>query len=224
MLREKVILVDVDGVLLDWEYHFDKWMAESKPELSLVDPDNYKINEKYSVDRAYGKRLAKKFNESADIGFLSPLRDSIKFIRKLNEEHGFVFHAITSQSSRPAAQKLRIRNLEGIFGKVFEKYTILDTGADKDEALAEYRNTGAFWVEDKMQNAELGLDLGLDSILVAHKHNESYNGAAPRFWTWSDIYHYIVGSIAEDSMLEHVKSYMNPVHIALNPTPIEKEK
>ena len=37
----------------------------------------------------------------------------------------------------------------------------LDTGADKDEALAPYFNSGAFWIEDKTENAELGAELGL---------------------------------------------------------------
>ena len=28
-VRDKVILTDCDGVLLDWEYHFYKWVLET---------------------------------------------------------------------------------------------------------------------------------------------------------------------------------------------------
>ena len=29
-LRDKLILTDCDGVLLDWEYHFYKWLKETE--------------------------------------------------------------------------------------------------------------------------------------------------------------------------------------------------
>jgi hypothetical protein len=71
---------------------------------------------------------------------------------------------------------------------VFEKYVYLDTGADKDEALAEYKGTGCYWVEDKMENADVGAELGLESILVAHVHNKDYTGSATRVQNWKEIY------------------------------------
>jgi FMN phosphatase YigB (HAD superfamily) len=191
-LRNNVILVDVDGVLVDWEYHFEKWI-EDTTDLVAVDPDHYKINVKYDIPRGEGKRLARLFNESAEVRYLSPLRDVKKYIKKLNEEHGYTFHAITSLSNNRSAQKLRILNLKDLFGDVFVDYTILDTGADKDEALEPFKNTEAFWIEDKPENADLGLSLGLDSVLVSHKHNKDYPGLAKVANDWKEIYEYITG-------------------------------
>lgn len=191
-VKEKIILVDVDGVLLDWEYHFEKWVKE-KYGYEEVTIGAYKINEKYNIPRAEGRKMARDFNESTDIAFLSPLRDAVKYIRKLHEEHGYMFHAITSLSNRVSAQKLRINNLESLFGKVFDEYNILDTGADKDDALLKYEDTGAFWIEDKPENVDIGIELGLNGILVAHDHNASYRGDAKRMYKWADIYKEIVG-------------------------------
>ena len=74
------------------------------------------------------------FNQSAVVGFLPPLRDAIHYVRKLHEEHGYVFHVCTSLHKDKNAQKLRIMNLEKLFGEtVFEKYIILGCGDDKDE-------------------------------------------------------------------------------------------
>ena len=110
--------------------------------------------------------------------------------------HGYKFHCITSLSSNKYAQKLRIQNLELLFGdNLFDEYVILGCGDDKDDALEPYRDSECFWVEDKVANAELGVELGLKSILVGHTHNADYNGDIPRYQRWKDIYKHISGEL-----------------------------
>ena len=133
------------------------------------------------------------FNESAAIRKLPPLRDAIKYVKKLHQDHGYIFHCISSLSTDDYAQHLRTKNLIEMFGpSTFDRYVYLDTGADKDEALEEYRDTNCFWVEDKPENADIGLDVGLNSILMAHAHNSYYDGCAPRVQNWKEIYNIIV--------------------------------
>jgi len=191
-MKNKVILVDCDGVLLDWEYSFDQWMKRHGYEIAVDGP--YQMKEKYGMPEKDIKRLIRMFNESATIRKLPPLRDAIKYVKKLHEEHGYVFHCVTSLSNDQYAQHLRTKNLIEMFGpSVFEKYTYLDTGADKDEALAEYKDTQCYWVEDKIKNAEVGYDLGLKSILVEHTHNKDYsNSNIPVLKSWKEIYNSIV--------------------------------
>ena len=186
-MKEKAILTDCDGVLFDWEYAFGQWMKRHG--YKLYHPDSYNVAERYDLGFADKKRLVRMFNESAAIRKIPPLRDAIKYVRKLHQEHGFIFHAITSLSNDQYAQHLRTKNLIETFGpSVFEKYVYLDTGADKDEALAEYKGTGCYCVEDKMENADVGAELGLESILVAHTHNIEYDGVATRVQNWKEIY------------------------------------
>lgn len=191
-MKDKVILVDCDGVLLDWEYSFDQWMKRHGYEIAVDGP--YQMKEKYGMPEKDIKRLIRMFNESATIRKLPPLRDAIKYVKKLHEEHGYIFHCVTSLSNDQYAQHLRTKNLIEMFGpSVFEKYTYLDTGADKDEALAEYKDTQCYWVEDKIKNAEVGYDLGLRSLLVKHTHNEDYcNSKIPVLKNWKEIYNTIV--------------------------------
>lgn len=185
--QNKTILTDCDGVLLDWEYAFDAWMARHGYE--VVAQDEYKMQIKYGLEKAESNRLVRMFNESAWIRKLAPLRDAIKYVKKLHEEHGFVFHAITSLSDDQYAQHLRTKNLRELFGDtVFERYVYLDTGADKDEALAPYKDSGCVWVEDKPENVDLGIQLGLDGYLIKHGHNADYAGGADVVSTWKEIY------------------------------------
>jgi beta-phosphoglucomutase-like phosphatase (HAD superfamily) len=189
-MKDKVILVDCDGVLLDWEYAFHIWMKRHGHTVAEDGWSTYNISDRYNLPD--GKKMIRMFNESAAIGFLPPLRDAIHYVRKLHEHHGYIFHAITSLSTDPAAQNLRTENLKRLFGKtVFERFVYLDTGADKDEALAEYRDTGCFWVEDKPENAVAGIKQGLEGILVAHEHNNWYRGDAQRVQTWKEIYYMV---------------------------------
>jgi len=191
-IKNKLILCDCDGVLVDWVYGFTKWMKQHGYEIQVE--GEYNIAKTFGITKAEGKRLVRHFNESAAQGWLPSLRDAVKYVRKLHEEHGYVFHCITSLSLDEYAGKLRKKNLEALFGKtVFENITCLDTGADKDEALEEYRDSGCFWIEDKVENAELGVELGLETILIEHGHNEDYeNENIQKVTHWKEIYDLIV--------------------------------
>jgi hypothetical protein len=95
----------------------------------------------------------------------------------------------------PSAYKLRKMNLEKLFGKTaFEDLLCLDTGADKDEALDPYSDTGLFWIEDKMENAIAGLNVGLRPILIEHGYNmhDSVPVGMKKCLNWKEIYEHIL--------------------------------
>ena len=193
-MKKKIILVDGDGVILDWEYAFDVYLQTHGFNKVEGGEFKYNIGKRYGIDPEQGKKLVKIFNESAAIGFLPPLRDSMFYVKKLAEEHGYRFHLITSLSKDENAQELRKMNVRKLFGEyAFEKFVFLDTGADKDEALEPYRDTGYYWIEDKTVNAEVGYELGLKSILMEHGHNLDYkNPNIPKVKNWREVYDIIV--------------------------------
>lgn len=191
-MKENIILVDCDGVLCDWEYSFTQWMNHKGYPTS--DSTQYNVAKRFNLAGDFGKNVVAEFNDSASIAFLPPLRDAVYYIKRLNMLHGYRFHCITSLSKDKYAQRLRTQNLELLFGKeIFDEFVYLPCGADKDEALAKYKGTECFWVEDKPENAEVGENLGLNSILVAHEHNAYYDGDIPRYWKWKHIYNHITG-------------------------------
>ena len=189
-LKDKIILVDADGVLLDWEWAFNVWMLEHGFEKQEGHQFVYGMDLRYGISKEQGKKLIKTFNESAHIGFLPALRDAMFYVKRLHEEHGYSFHCITSLSNDRNAQKLRKMNLQKLFGKTaFEKFIILGTGDDKDEALAPYADTGCWWIEDKPENCVAGLNVGLKPILIEHGHNMGYeNPEVFKVKNWKEIY------------------------------------
>ena len=189
--HKKVILTDADGVLLNWGYAFNVWMTEQG--YTPVKPLEYDIAKIYDIPRSKSKRLVRIFNESAHMGFIPPHRDAMQYVKKLHEEHGYVFHLITSMSKDENAQKLRTMNIQKLFGETaFAKVVCLDTGADKDDALIPYADSGLTWIEDKVENAEVGDKLGLDSILIEHAYNMD-NTDFPLMKNWKEVYEYLEG-------------------------------
>ena len=187
---EKIILTDCDGVLLDWTSAFSKWMVE-RGFVRLHDADNhYDVARQFGIDRSVAKQQVNIFNQSAWMGYLNAFRDSVYYVKLLHELHGYRFHAITSMHTDEYAARLREMNLKRLFGETaFERFTILGCGADKDEALAEYRGTNYFWIEDKPENAVAGIKQGLRSLLIEHDHNlDHWHGDITTVRTWKDIY------------------------------------
>jgi hypothetical protein len=201
----RIILTDVDGVLLEWEHHFTKWMlqktlfdergARYHPHRLLPDKENtYEMAERFGVTKTEIRKHIREFNRSAWMGTQRPMLESQTWVKLLAAE-GWTFIPITSQTSDIPAQQLRKRRLGELFGDhVFTNYHILGTGADKDSALAEFHNTGLYWVEDKPNNAVAGLKYGLKPILIDHPYNRDFNHPdIIRVSNWKEIHQILSG-------------------------------
>ena len=184
-MNNRIILTDVDGVLLEWEHHFTKWMLQRTlfdkkgsryhPYRLLEDKENtYEMAERFGVTIPEIRKEIREFNRSAWMGTQRPMPDS--------------------QTSDKPAQELRKRRLGELFGEqVFSNYHILGTGADKDSALAEFHNTGLYWIEDKPKNALAGLNYGLKVLLYDRPYNRDFNHPEiTRVNNWKQIHEMLV--------------------------------
>jgi len=200
----RIILTDVDGVLLEWEHHFTKWMLQRTlfdergsryyPYSLLPDKQNtYEMAERFGLTIKEIRKEIREFNRSAWMGTQRPMPDSQTWVKLLYAE-GWTFIPITSQTSNKPAQELRKKRLGELFGDhVFSNYHILGTGADKDSALAEFHNTGLYWVEDKPKNALAGLRYGLKVLLYDHPYNQDFNHPEiTRVNNWEHIHKLLV--------------------------------
>jgi hypothetical protein len=185
-MENKLILADCDGVLLHWEWYFDRWM--SKHGYTKRTEGAYSTAEAYHIAEERGEQLVRMFNETVYACNLPPLRDAVKYVRKLHEEYGCVLHVISSISGEAEIAEARQRNLYNVFGSsVFYKITCLDPSVSKLVALNEYASSNAIWVEDVVSNYEIGKKLGLHPLLVCQSYNQS-DYSLNRVYNWSHIY------------------------------------
>lgn len=194
--KNKIILTDIDGVILDWEEGFCVWMEHRGHNKVEGFEKMYNIGKRYDMSGNQAHKLIKQFNDSAAIGFLPPLRDAQYYVKLLHEKYQYKFIAITSLSLDPYAKELRQRNLNKLMGDAFIDVICLDTGADKTEILTEYgkKYPGNYWIEDKPSNLQDGVNAGLKGILVEHGHNMDVRQVkAVVAKDWEGIYNHITG-------------------------------
>lgn len=172
-MRPRIILTDADGTVVWWLKGFNRFMSEEKG-LDIIPgtEHEYKMSFKYGIDSSLMEEYIREFNESARIGRLEPLADSVEYIDKLYLDYGFRFICVTSQSDVPIAKVYRELNLIRHFGNAFEEVNCLKMGSNKKEFLTRWKDSGLFWIEDHAGQAQAGADVGLKSVLISHPYND----------------------------------------------------
>jgi len=188
---DNVIVTDFDGCVAYWEHGFHMWMVSNG--YKQTSKGSYNIEDKYGITKEKADDLILSFNESAALRKLAPFKDAIKYIRKLHEDHGYVFHCISAIPNTHDMYEARMENIHNLFGKTaFERLTLCGPSINKQELLAEYEGTECFWIEDLHKNLKYGVDLGMRGILIDHhynKHEEAF--AYKRVSNWKEIYSHI---------------------------------
>ena len=187
----KIILTDCDGVILDWEASFARWIGQQGYKFNPLNDDKYSVNARYDIPHGHGSDIVGDFNHSSDFEYLEPWRDAVEYVKKLATE-GWRFVVITTAGEHPDTYSLRLNNLENVFGKdVVQSLHILPLHGDKGVELIKYKDSGLYWLEDKPSNADLGFKYGLKPLLMTAPHNLSYSGAVPRVNNWLEIYNIV---------------------------------
>ena len=187
---DKRIILDCDGVLLDWAYAFDVWMVEHGYSKISNTNQYYDQTRRYGISQVEAVSQIKRFNESGCVGFIPAFRDSVEYVTKLSEL-GWKFEVISCLDKDKYAQKLRQKNLLHLFGDVFDFIDCaLDFTVGKEQYLLDrYKGKNYYWIEDSVDHAESGKRVGLNSIVMDHPYNKDWNG--PRVKNWKDIYQII---------------------------------
>jgi len=171
--KERIIISDCDGCLVSWNEGFNEFMTEhGMPQLPNTHAE-YNLAVRHGIDTTLAHSLVKEFNESSRIADLAPFADSVKYVKKLTDKR-FRFIVVTSISDAPNAHYHRTKNLENIFGQVFNEINCIETGASKAHILLNWADTGYFWIEDHMRQAEAGHEAGLNTVLISHPYNLHY--------------------------------------------------
>ena len=173
-MKEKLILTDADGVLLNWRQGFLDWLPDHIVNTACpIKLKQYDFSDAFDLDADAVQQLAHDFNESPDIVRLRPWVDALEYVKLLGEQ-GFRFRVFSAMGDKPISQVLRRQNLQILFGDLFDEVTCIPVGESKYSLLSKYEGSGLFWLEDHVSHAGDGHDLGLQSILVSDITNLHY--------------------------------------------------
>lgn len=196
------VLLDCDGVLLDWESSFREWVTGKLRRPIAAHPSDWCLSKWLGTTTDEAAALVDEFNHGEFFGNLSPVHGAAWAIGGLAEA-GIEMHVITSCSTAPGVTERRRRNLAARFGDVFASVTCLDLGQSKVKALVDHE-PGAIWVEDNYTHALTGLALGHRSFVMRYPHNRSYEAShriseSQRAVTWCDGWHDVMLAITEEA-------------------------
>lgn len=172
-MRKRHILVDIDGVLLDWLAGFEKYNAGLPENLSHIEKFE-SSHQNFLVEVSDTTQAIRDYNGSPEIEYTPPYQDAVDYIKKL-ASYGFKFTTISSSGESLQLKIRRQRGLEKLFGRVFIDHHFTDLFASKEKYLAIYHDSGLPWIEDHYGNAKTGARYGLRSYLIRSPHNSKFD-------------------------------------------------
>lgn len=170
------LIVDVDGVLLNWWASFNQWIIDN----NFATTNILLPNADYAFEGAIKENfrsqrddLIRVFNQTFHVSKLKPIPGAIKALKRFREE-GWTIKAVTSFSGDFESQKLREKNLLDVYGPIFQEIYCVPLYESK-EAFLYKQPFDSIYVEDLPGHLNTALVLGYDPqnlYLIPRAFNE----------------------------------------------------
>mgnify|MGYP005994354423 CR=1 FL=1 len=178
----KLLVVDVDGVCLDWHSGFISWVEEEHG--ILLDKSSSKAS--YDMETWFEgnmskdlfKQLVVAYNSSPRV--LKPLEYSQDVLINISRWLDWDVVALTAFGSCPIQSKFREEYLQVLYKDIFSEVIVLGLGASKKDKLKELKPD--LFVEDNIQHAESARDVGVKSVLLEKTYNKGSDLLYAKDW------------------------------------------
>lgn len=160
-MSKKVIPIDVDGVVVQWQSNLPFFAAEHNIPTDriiemIVDEKFRTMSEIFGCDEELAGNLLKQYNNSKWIRGLKPYDDALVVINRLKQRYDFV--AITAIGKTADSCLNRIANLNILFPSAFKEVMTVDIHESKTarylEAKKKYGNQMVCFIDDLEHNLE----------------------------------------------------------------------
>jgi phosphoglycolate phosphatase-like HAD superfamily hydrolase len=188
---EKLIVTDVDGVLLNWEEHFHEYMRSHGHQKAHDNPSYWQETYYPHLSEVRAREMVYHFNTSAWMMGLPALHDARSGVARLVEA-GYEFVAVTAMGEDPFSLLARTYNLDQLFGAGVFREVIATNMYDPDSkvsTLNRWADQNIPWIEDKPTNATLGARMGYNTFIMNHLYNAEFDEGddIKRVNSWTDI-------------------------------------
>lgn len=172
-LKKPWVLLDCDGVLLDWDqgiqsyaitHHSHVWNGDH------MDEHAYDLTTRMNITSDQAQDLIWEFHHSAEYAHLMPMPGAVSAVAQLKKFCRLA--VITACGTQTTIRKHRRENLNQVFGDVFEHVHCTDSFEEKKQYLRSY--DPGHWVEDHARNALMGKLYGHQCYLINAAHNQHH--------------------------------------------------
>ncbi len=181
---DKIILSDVDSVLLNFNAGFEIYLRELNYPIRPDFHSHNNLTSALNLSFEEEQILVHNFFETDGVFELSAVSHAIDAVQTLYG-HGWDFVAISACPSSQTIRERRFQNLEEVFGINFLDLHLTGAGGCKKSVLSSY--DPAIWVEDNHVNAVVGHELGHRTFLIDYPHNRIDGCPVERVNDWKEI-------------------------------------
>lgn len=190
-MNEKLIYSDVDDVMVEWLKHFHEHATELG--YKTVDETCWNLNDRYGIPVENVDTLYLDFNASEKSLYFEGVKN-IHYAKKISDEFGYKYVLVSacgeSQKGHPIYDN-RIVNVSGLIGEENIHSLYCTRGSAEKRAILERdAHTGKVWIEDNINNAIMGYELGYKTFLFNRKYNLGADvpEGIQRVECWEEIY------------------------------------
>lgn len=189
-----VLLIDCDGVLLNWFSKIPDFLSSKGINGDHVLPFILK-NDLTSLEFLFpsasseaSEALFLEYNHSdymADLSIMEPGADTI--LERIS--HFFDLIVITNISSSIEAHNLRTENLIRRYGDIFKKVICLQPHTDKSDVISEYvkNHNVSLWIDNSLTHVNEGISVGAPSFQYVYRMESGIGLDVPKFGSWKEI-------------------------------------
>lgn len=188
-MNNKIIL-DVDGVLLNYEEGFiEHFGLDSKSIASTYEnfTDQFGLEDSVILDMVFN------FNDHVAFSKLKPFVGAKESLDKLKAK-GYSLSIISSCGSDIKTHEMRKENLISVFGDIFDDLELIAIRESKKKYLKKHQDSKAIWIDDSYSHYKDGQLLGLDSIwktTIYNQHQQKRKKGENCIGSWENIMNYI---------------------------------
>ena len=171
-MKKPWVLLDCDGVLLDWDLGIQQYAQTQQPHVwdgDHMDDHAYDIASRLNITPEAAQELIWNFHHSKAYTQLPPMPGAVKAVKELHKFCNLVI--ITACGTQDQIVKSRKHNLSLVFGDVFTHIHCTDDFSEKAQYLQRY--DPGYWVEDHARNAAMGCMYGHQCFLIDAPHNQN---------------------------------------------------
>lgn len=179
------IATDIDDTVLQCSDFLQAFLVSKGFVIPERLRDHHNIPQLFDLDIATTLELIREFHRSPAMGQLEPEPCAAIVLPELYRQ-GHRFVAITACLNEPEVVKMRIKNLEEVFGFEWDAVHCIGLKTDKSDTLRAY--PPSIWVEDMAHHASTGARLGYKSFLLDRPYNRiETHSAVIRVHDWHEI-------------------------------------
>jgi hypothetical protein len=140
-MKKETLVLDIDGVVLDWTKGFMKWMHYDRNQVPQAEVTNYNMAQTWpNINQDELAMHIDEFNMSPEFACLSILPGADMFVRMFRQQYPEIdLVAVTCAGHHPKTHLGRLKNLESLD---FDEITILPLRASKIQKLTEIASRG----------------------------------------------------------------------------------